>query len=216
MTDIKNPPHPVRDVLTRALFDGASLAGRRAHALVCALYFGYKHRAPDPWAYTSSPYEQRKYARTLALVAGRTYGRALEIGCSEGVFTRVLGEEVDAREVLGVDISRAAVRRARERCRDLAHVRFEQGDAFRTRPRGHFDLIVCAEVLYYAGVRAPAVARGLVSALAPGGRLVLVHEWPRARELHAPFDALAGLVPLAATVEDDPVRPYALAAFERS
>ena len=212
---IKKPPHPVRDVLTRALFDGSSLAGRVGQTLVCALYFGYKHREEDPWAYATSPYEQRKYARALAHVEGRTYGRALDVGCSEGVFTRMLGERGHGREVVGVDISAAAIRRARARCRDLPHVRFERRNVFHAPPPGRFDLIVCAEMLYYAGLRAPAVARRLAGALAPAGRIVLAHPLPRAAALHAPFRAVPGLVLRAEAVEEDPVRPYALAAFEK-
>jgi SAM-dependent methyltransferase len=212
---IKKPPHLVRDALTRALFDGSSLAGRVGQTLVCALYFGYKHREVDPWAYASSPYEQGKYARTLSLIEGRPYARALDVGCSEGVFTRMLAERARAREVVGVDISGAAIRRARARCRDLPHVRFERRNVFHAPPPGTFDLIVCAEMLYYAGLRAPAVARRLADALAPGGRIVLVHPLPRAEALHAPFRATPGLVLRAEATGEDPVRPYALAAFDR-
>jgi SAM-dependent methyltransferase len=216
---IRKPPHPLRDALTRALFDGSSLAGRLGQRAVCALYFGYKHREVDPWAYASSPYEQRKYARTLALVEGggrrRDYARVLEVGCSEGVFTAMLAERGHGREVVAIDISRAAVQRARERCREWPHVRVERRDAFHAPPGGAFDLIVCAELLYYAGLRAGAVARRLAASLAPGGRIVLVHPLPRAAALHAPFRRVPGLALVAESAEEDPVRPYALAAFER-
>jgi SAM-dependent methyltransferase len=212
---IRKPPHPVRDALTRALFDGSSLAGSLGQRLVCALYFGYKHREADPWAYTSSPYEQRKYARTLSLVAGRAYGRALELGCSEGVFTRMLAEGGHGGELVAVDISRAALRRARERCAAWPHVRFERRDAFGALPPGRFDLVICAELLYYAGLRAPAVARRIAAALAPGGRVVLAHPTPRAAALHAPFHAMPELTLVGEGEEDDAVRPYVVAAFEK-
>ena len=173
----------------------------------------------DPWASATRPYERRKYERALALIeagrGGRAYGRALDVGCSEGVFTRLLAERGHGREVVGVDISGAAIQRARARCRDLPHVRFERRNVFHAPPPGRFDLIVCAEVLYYAGLRAPAVARRLAEALAPGGRIVLVHPLPRAAALHAPFRDVPGLVLREAGEEEDPVRPYALAAFER-
>ena len=213
---IRKPPHAVRDVLTRALFDGSSLAGRVGQTLVCALYFGYKHREVDPWAYATSPYERRKYERALSLIEGRPYGRALDVGCSEGLFTRLLAERGHGREVVGVDIAGAAIRRARARCRDLPQVRFERRNVFHAPPAGPFDLIVCAEMLYYAGLRAPAVSRRLVDALAPGGRIVLVHPLPRAEALHAPFHRMPELALRAEAAEDDPVRPYALAAFERT
>src|SRR5471030_2869737 len=52
----------------------------------------------DAWNYTSSPYEQQKYDRTLAsLVAGRdATSNILEVGCSIGVFTKMLASHFRA------------------------------------------------------------------------------------------------------------------------
>ena len=44
----------------------------------------------DPWSYTSSAYEQRKYAATLAACGPGPFGRALELGGSIGVFSAQL------------------------------------------------------------------------------------------------------------------------------
>ena len=49
---------------------------------------------PDPWNYTSS-YEQLKYEQTLALLPERIIGKALELACAEGLFTRLLAPKVD-------------------------------------------------------------------------------------------------------------------------
>src|SRR5262249_62032561 len=52
-------------------------------------------------------------------------------------------------ELVAVDISETALRRARDRCRGCANVRFERLD-FSTDPLPNaLDLIVCSEVLYY-------------------------------------------------------------------
>jgi SAM-dependent methyltransferase len=201
---------------TRTLFGAAALAGPSVHATVCSAYFGYKYRAPDPWGYETREYEQRKYSRTLELIGQRDSARVLEVGCGEGVFTHALAQDGQAGEILAIDISRRALRRARARCSPFAHVRIERWDAFRKLPPGEFDLIVCAEILYYAGGRIPALARGLASALARGGRIVLVHPWPESDLLHAPFRGQPEVVARSELVEHDPVRPYALALFERA
>jgi len=39
---------------------------------------------PDPWGFADAPYERAKYARTIAALGGRRFGRALELGCANG------------------------------------------------------------------------------------------------------------------------------------
>jgi SAM-dependent methyltransferase len=129
---------------------------------------------PDPWGYTS-PYEQRKYEHTLALLPETPAGRALELACAEGHFTAQLAPRV--RTLLAADIAANALERARDRCRGLGNVEFARVD-LRTDPMpGRFDLIVCSEVLYYVGNRfgLARVARKLARALEPGGHLLLAH-----------------------------------------
>lgn len=205
----------VRGSLIRALFTMASRAGRSAHASVASLYFSIAHRTPDRWHYESNAYEREKYEQTLALTQDRRYYRVLEIGCSEGVFTRQLAEQDPGREIVGVDISRAAIAQARHRCRDFPAVRFEHGDVFRRLPAGPFDLIFCAEILYYAGVRVGTLARLVAEVLAPGGRLVLVHPSPEAVKLHGPFAAQSGLTCVHQSIYPHSARPYVIEVFER-
>ena len=71
----------------RAGFDHAA-AGREARRFFNQLWAG-----SDPWDLDTSDFEQRRYARQLALLAGRRYRRALEIGCAGGSFTRQLLED---------------------------------------------------------------------------------------------------------------------------
>ncbi len=49
----------------------------------------------DPWDFRTSPYEQRKYAATLDILSRPRYARALEVGCSIGVLTRLLAGRCD-------------------------------------------------------------------------------------------------------------------------
>lgn len=130
---------------------------------------------PDPWNY-GSDYEQTKYLRTLELIRPGTH-RALEIGCAEGHFTSLLAERVE--EVVAVDISETALKRARDRCEGRANVRFERLD-FSTDPLPDaLDLIVCSEVLYYLKDEAELsrICDRLVDALAPDGRLLSAHSF---------------------------------------
>lgn len=128
----------------------------------------------DPWGYETSAYEQRKYERTLAALPARPIGRALEMGCSIGVFTAMLAERCAA--LLAVDFSERAARLAQLRTRRLPHVRVERSDLHRRLPVGPFDLIVCSELLYYwsADDVVETITR-IERALAPGASLVAVH-----------------------------------------
>lgn len=128
----------------------------------------------NPWRYETA-YEQLKYEQTLALLPPERPSRALELACAEGHFTRALAARVDT--LVAADISQVALERAAVRCADCRNVRFQRLDLTSDQLPGPFDLIVCSEVLYYAGDREALAraARKLAEALAPGGRLLLAH-----------------------------------------
>ena len=144
-------------------------------------------RSPDPWGYQTSAYERDKYAHTLNSIPFRSYSRALEMGCSGGVFTRMLAPR--CRALTAVDYSVAAVERARAQTADLVNVQIEHLDLRAELPPGPFDLIVCSELLYYWEAREVerAVTR-IQAALADGGVLVAVH-WT-GHDPDAPLDGL--------------------------
>ena len=132
--------------------------------------------SPDPWGFETSPYERRKYERTLSALAPRPrrYHRALEVGCSIGVFTAMLAPLCE--ELLAVDVSEKAVVVAKERLNNLPHVSVERLTLPEETPEGPFDLIVASEVLYYwpKGVMLAALRR-FEEVLTPGGVLLAVH-----------------------------------------
>lgn len=146
---------------------------------------------PDPWRYETSDYERRKYAATLAAVPEGTIDRALELGCSIGVFTSRL--QPRCRELVATDLSARAVRAARERLRRLGRaegVLIERRDLREGLPPGRFDLIVCSEILYYwRPDEALSCLRRIERALVPGGSFVAVH-W-RGVDPTAPSDGEA-------------------------
>ncbi|MDN5697997.1 MAG: nodulation S family protein [Rubrobacter sp.] len=131
----------------------------------------------DPWGFATSGYEREKYERTLAALGGRRFGRALEAGCSIGVFTSMLAPYCD--ELLAIDASQKAITLARERLSGMPGVRIERRTLPEETPEGSFDLVVASEILYYFD-RATMLAalRKLEGALAPGGSLLAVH-WRR-------------------------------------
>jgi peptidoglycan/xylan/chitin deacetylase (PgdA/CDA1 family) len=127
----------------------------------------------DPWAYASA-YETTKYEQTLSLIpAGARH--VLELACAEGHFTERLARHV--RHVDAVDISAVALERARDRCSGLENVSFRRADVFDDPVIGRHDVVVCGEVLYYAGTEARlrALVAEIAGALEAGGVFVTAH-----------------------------------------
>ena len=128
----------------------------------------------DPWQFRTSPYERDKYAATLAMLDRPRYGSALEIGCSVGVFTRLLAPRCD--RLLAIDGSEVALDAAREECRGLSQVTFRVATVPDAFPAGPFDLIVMAEVLYYLTAKDVARTADMArNALCPTGRILCCH-----------------------------------------
>ena len=129
---------------------------------------------PDPWNFTGSAYERRKYAATLAMLGDQRFARGLEIGCSIGVLTKRLADHCD--KLLGVDLAEQALRQAAARCAGEHHVSFQRMQIPQDWPEEPFDLIVLSEILYFLDPAdiARTAARSTAS-LAPGGVLILVN-----------------------------------------
>jgi SAM-dependent methyltransferase len=131
-------------------------------------------RSPDPWRFATSAYEAAKYDATLAALPRAHYARALDVGCSIGVFTERLAERCST--VLGLEPVEAALAAARDRNAHHAHVRFAAAFVPRDWPDAHFDLVVLSEVLDYLSPNdVAAVAACLGRTVEPGGDVVLVH-----------------------------------------
>lgn len=145
-------------------------------------------QAQDPWNFATSDYEAQKYAATIDLLGEGRYARALEIGCSIGVFTRMLAGRCD--DLLAVDISALALARARKRCADRANVRFERRSVPHEFPAGTFDLIVLSEVGYYWSDADLLLARERIADAGRRGTLVLVHYLPKVDDYVRDGDAV--------------------------
>lgn len=131
-------------------------------------------RSSDPWDFRTSPYERRKYRATLDILPRARYGRALEVGCSIGVFTRLLAGRCDW--LLALDTSSRALAQAERDNADLGHVEFRRATLPGEFPDGRYDLVVLSEVLYYLSVPDLAALAGrCLEALSPDGHVVLCH-----------------------------------------
>ncbi len=127
----------------------------------------------DPWNYTSSEYESEKYAATLAAIGPGPFPRALEVGCSIGVFTELLAPR--CKQLVGMDYSGKALALAAGRVDALDGVELVRGAFPEQVPDGDWDLIVCSEVLYYLDHLALGDAvRWLRRQLSGGARVVAV------------------------------------------
>jgi SAM-dependent methyltransferase len=131
--------------------------------------------SPDPWGYCTSDYERAKYADTLAALAEPSYGLALEIGCSIGVFTGLLAERCE--RLVALDFSTGALSLARERLRGVRNVELVRASFPEETPPGSWELVVCSEVLYY--LDRPTFARALewLRAQLENGSTVVVVSW---------------------------------------
>ena len=131
-------------------------------------------RDRDPWDFETSPYEQGKYADTLAQLGDRRFASALELGCSIGVLSQKLAARCD--RLLSLDLAEAALERARLRCAGFEQVRFQRATLPRDWPEGRFDLILISEMLYFLSPPdiAQLAARSLEAAM-PGCVILLVN-----------------------------------------
>jgi SAM-dependent methyltransferase len=128
----------------------------------------------DPWGFSSSPYEPRRYELTVAALPRRRYQRAFEPGCAIGELTFRLAARCTS--LLAMDAAPTAVRAARARCATVPGVDVVVGEVPADWPGGHFDLVVLSELGYYFDVPELVALRDrAVGCLERGGTLLAVH-----------------------------------------
>lgn len=121
-------------------------------------------------------YEQTKYALRKAL-GPRRFGRALEFGPGDGVWTKLIADKVASLDLL--DQSEEMLKRAHEALKCLGNIAYHRGDfsEFEIQPES-YDLILSVRCFEYIPDKDAAVKK-LHDVLAPHGTLVLVTKNPK-------------------------------------
>jgi len=119
-------------------------------------YFEKIFTKEDPWKYFSCEYEKRKYVRQIGAVKQYAlhHKNILEIGCAEGAHTLLLARAFPEASILGIDISKTVVKRAKENCQYYRNVNIIEADIIGLFKQAHFpentfDVIIQSELLYY-------------------------------------------------------------------
>lgn len=142
------------------------------------LYFEYRYHRPDPYQTSISSEEIEKLSHTFQLIGETNYKNILDIGCGEGYLTEKLANI--GSKVTALDISRHALKRARNRLKSKTNVTFICSDILSwqagRQTEERFDLIICSEVLYYLNLnQIKMIIPKIISWLTPYGKLILTH-----------------------------------------
>ncbi|MCD4853566.1 PIG-L family deacetylase [Arthrobacter sp. AK01] len=151
-----------------------SHAGTNSAADAERIFDEVHRREEDPWSYTTSWYERRKRALSLAALPRESYESGLELGCSIGTLSEELARR--CRTFLGVDASSAALAQAAERLATYPSAEVKHLVMPQEWPEGSFDLVVLSETGYYLSPEelTELLAR-IQASTTPGGTLLLCH-----------------------------------------
>lgn len=132
----------------------------------------------DPWGDLNSKYNETKFARQLKNIRKYQPKSVLEVGCGEGIFTRLMGNASYA--VDAVDVSEKAIERAKVRCKDYKNIKFYCSDVVKFTLPKRYDMILLSEVMGYIIWLNNILDVGLwltslISSLNNGGKLVIVN-----------------------------------------
>lgn len=134
----------------------------------------------DPWDLQASEFEQRRCSRLLEILSARRYGKALEIGCATGVFTRLLTRVAD--RLVALDVSQNAIERAKASWLGPDSTEFRVANIIEYDPRaeGPWDLVIMSDMIYFLGWLYPFfdiawLAMELFAATSIRGQLLLAN-----------------------------------------
>ena len=197
-------------------FDRGFKTGRRRSE------FEHKYRKyGDYFGYHVSKYALYEYELTLRTLLSYRNGadNALEIGCSVGVFTRMIAPEFTS--VTAVDIAEEALNRAAAFVGDAGVVNYVRSDLVSLELDRTFDVIICAEVLIYVPeLQADRVCKVLERHLSPKGVIIEVSPQDRLKDSKKFFngwDRVLGshFVKSHRQLVGDDTRPFEIIVYSR-
>ena len=102
----------------------------------------------DPWHQKTETYTKTQHIILLNLIKNSKAKKILEIGCGFGLLTKIIYEQNSNSEVLGMDISSTAIKKAQE---TNPHIQFQTRDIldFDFYKEYQPDLIVLSWTLWY-------------------------------------------------------------------
>ena len=129
----------------------------------------------DPWETTTSAAEAERFAVTFATLDAaqvERFSSAVELGCAEGIFSERIAPRCD--ELLALDFSEVALRRARERLAGHSGITFRRWDMRNESLSGTYDLVIAMGVLtsLYRPGDVRRISESVVRAMKPGGYLL--------------------------------------------
>tara|TARA_R110000868_G_scaffold411785_1_gene710572 strand:+ start:53296 stop:53883 length:588 start_codon:yes stop_codon:yes gene_type:complete len=150
------------------------MMGRQRETIVPAYFERMFQNDPDPWNLASSPYEAEKFSATIAALGDCHFRSTFEVGCAGGMLTSMLAGH--CCQLLAVDVSETALKRARKQCHGLPNVDFATMQFPRQAPSANgFDLVVLSEVAYYWDDADITRAADWLAGLLPHSVILLVH-----------------------------------------
>jgi SAM-dependent methyltransferase len=157
-----------------------SSVGRHGGGKAAAFFEQLWKRDEAGWANLENTEWQAVYERQIAMVRGRPYDRALEIGCGAGCLTTRLA--CIAGQLVALDIAPTALDHARRKVAGSNRVDFRVANImeFDVGAEGPWDLIVMTDTIYYLGslytfFEMNWLASALFAATSSGGRLLLAN-----------------------------------------
>ncbi len=89
--------------------------------------------------------EKNRLKKILKLANLKTNEKVLDLGCGEGYLISLMSEDIS---IVGVDISKTALKKAENITKNKNNVKLEFGNAYKTNyPDKYFDKITCSEML---------------------------------------------------------------------
>lgn len=148
----------------------------------------------DPWnqSLTSAESPHTEYylnsrSRLIAKLRKINPNSLIEVGCGTGDVTQLIRQSLPTTDIIGVDISSVAIRKARERYPDL---NFYTGDIGSTninlnlKRQKENDVLVLSHLLWYVVYSLPKVFDNCYNLLKSGGRVVFSQSFLKTPQLH--------------------------------